>query len=269
MADTTHPHRYFDDVAPGYDALYEDPMSHAENLIVAQEVATLISTARDSIDSVLDIGCGTGLMLDMAHYFGCDNAHYTGVDFSAAMLENFRKKYADRQRTETFQGDMNTFDFQALGNQFDLVLSTFGSFSYAEDPAKFLSDMDGVLRAGNGHLLVMAYSRFSVRNVLSRFQRQDARYTDERRSYAYRNDGDDSLADGPHAYFHTVHSLTEAARQVGLHRISVQGLNFFLDSSNTKPANFEEALSALLEERRQIPSPDLSHSLILTATNYE
>lgn len=165
--------------------------------------------------------------------------------------------------------NQSAFDFQTLDDEFDLALSTFGSFSYAEDPTKFLSAIGRVLREGNGHVFIMAYSRFSVRNILSHIQKKNPQYTDDRRPYAYRNDGNHDISDGPHAHFHTVHSLTHAAYQAGLHRVSVQGLNFFLDSSDTKPANLEEALCALQEERRNIPSPDLSHSLILTATNYE
>lgn len=269
MADTTRPHRYFDDVATGYDALYEDPMSQAENLVVAQEIGRLVSSSRNGVSSVLDIGCGTGLMLDMAQHFGCEDARYTGIDFSEEMLKVFWGKYAARPNTQAFHGNMNTFNFQDLHTDFDLALSTFGSFSYADNPAKFLSDISQVLREGNGHILVMAYSRFSVRNILARIRHNDPRLTDERRPYVYRNDDDNHSHDGPDAHFHTSQSLIKAAQEAGLHRISVQGLNFFLDSVDTTHENFDAALRSLQVEREQISIPDLSHSLILTATNYE
>lgn len=259
---------YFDAVANKYDSLYNDALSKAENLLVAEDIAILLRSAKKKVKSVLDIGCGTGLMLDMASRFGCDDARYVGLDFSKEMLAHLHEKHPSRPNTETYECDMNIFDLQDLGEKFDLVLSTFGAFSYAKDPVNFLRNVSRTLREANGHVLVMAYSRFSVRNVLTRLNGKDPKYTDEVRPYVYRND-DASSSDGPLAHFHTSASLTDAARQAGLHRISVQGLNFFLDSVENKPVNTEDAVNALQEERLQIPLPDLSHSLILTASNYE
>lgn len=265
--------RYFDTMASSYDSLYRDHVSRAENFIVAGEIASLIFLARHEVRSVLDVGCGTGLMLDMADYFGCADARYVGVDRSRAMLQRFRQKYVERDRVQVLQGDMNTFDFQSLctnpDEKFDLVLSTFGSFSYVKDPAKFLSDIRRVLRDQNGHVLVMPYSRFSVQNLLTRVQKNDPRSTDEDRPYLYRNDRRHRLDNAPYAHFHTKDSLLDAAHSAGLKRPAVQGLNFFLDSANTGLGSFDEALRALQSERREIPLPDLAHTLILTATNYE
>src|SRR3989338_9362887 len=260
--------RYFDAVASRYDSLYDNPLSQGENLLVAEDIAVLIHSAAEQVQSILDIGCGTGLMLDMTPHFGCADARYVGTDLSETMLRRLREKHATRSNTETHRCDMNTFDLRNLKEEFDLVLSTFGAFSYVKDPLNFLQDVKHILKKGNGHLLVMAYSRFSVQNIWARLKQQNPKYTDEVRPYVYRNDSDRS-SNGPLTRFHTSTSLTDAAHRAGLHRISVQGLNFFLDSTENKPASTEDAIKALRKERLQIPSPDLSHSLILTASNYE
>jgi SAM-dependent methyltransferase len=52
---------YYDTLAQDYDALYCDPTSQYENSVVWEALRRLdVSDA-----SVLDLGCGTGLLLDL------------------------------------------------------------------------------------------------------------------------------------------------------------------------------------------------------------
>jgi SAM-dependent methyltransferase len=71
--------------------------------------------------SILDIGCGTGLLLE---YFPTSPFMYLGIDPSQGMMNEFIRKFpshAFRQKT---------FDAFEYDGQFDTALALFGSPSY-------------------------------------------------------------------------------------------------------------------------------------------
>lgn len=78
----------YDALASEYDNLYSNVSCTRENSLVRAMLAGLIPPG----SSVVDIGCGTGLLLDLmkGHIAG-----YVGVDPSAGMLSVLARKYPD------------------------------------------------------------------------------------------------------------------------------------------------------------------------------
>lgn len=106
----------YDAIADIYDDLYRDPYSLAEDARVIEHL-----NDRELLSgSVLDVGCGTGLLLDYCPHV----APYVGIDPSAGMLAKAREKHPDNVFE---QGTLATFE----GDNFDAVISLYGSLSYA------------------------------------------------------------------------------------------------------------------------------------------
>ncbi len=95
-------------------------------------------------DTVLDIGCGSGLFIKMAHARG---AAITGIDVSGELLGIARQ----RNPTATLLNqDMEYLPFD--NNGFDLV-TCFNSIQYAEDVLNVLKEIKRVLK-DDGKLVI-------------------------------------------------------------------------------------------------------------------
>lgn len=103
----------YDKIAYKYDGLFTDALDQEEN----QEVMDMIKP----VDNVLDIGFGTGLLLD---YFDIEN--YTGIDISQKMIEVFKGKHPQHIENicRTTVKDFYTTE------KFDLIVGLFGVGSY-------------------------------------------------------------------------------------------------------------------------------------------
>lgn len=77
---------FYNDVAGFYDDYYSDPDSIMEN----EAIKEILSPFLNKEDFIIDIGCGTGLFLEL---FGHISMHYVGVDPSAEMLKTHKKKF--------------------------------------------------------------------------------------------------------------------------------------------------------------------------------
>ncbi|MFQ5690355.1 MAG: class I SAM-dependent methyltransferase [Gemmatimonadota bacterium] len=91
---------------------------------------------------VLDVGCGTGALLE-ALAASRPEAQLWGVDASSQMLEVASRKLGPSVRLE--RGDAESLPFR--DGAFDLVVST-NAFHYFHDPVRALAEMRRVLRAG-------------------------------------------------------------------------------------------------------------------------
>lgn len=151
-------------IANGYDDIFYSESCEIERENVLDEIEYTKG------ESVLDIGCGTGLWCD---YNGVDNENYVGVDVSFKMLNEFYKKH----------GDVNVYncrfeDFY-IDRKFDKVVSLFGSFSFI--PTEYLDKVRHYLKDG-GKAYVMFYNPKSVprefvkRDVKFPFKKMDMKY---------------------------------------------------------------------------------------------
>ena len=150
--DTTYSDVY-DALAPTYDERYDTPVAHAEDAFVATLLRPLVEGARN----VLDVGCGTGLLVDLLGDV-LPVERYTGVDPSAGMLDRFVDKHpgaADR----LFHGTYGRFHGARVHLpgwlQYDLVVSLFGSAAYL-DRYEVEGLFDAV--APGGTLVAMPYA---------------------------------------------------------------------------------------------------------------
>ena len=127
----------YDVIADRYDELFTDASSLSENAEVGEMLRPLSG-------SVLDVGCGTGLLTEI---IGIEPDNYLGVDPSEGMLKKFKEKHPKFRNLVCAPYDGKVVDC----NQFDNIISLFGSPSY-------LSNMS-LLRISRckGHLFLMFY----------------------------------------------------------------------------------------------------------------
>lgn len=115
--------------------------------LMDQMLAPLLERLIDRIDgaeSVLDVGCGNGaLTIELAQRFG--STRLTGIDLSAPMLTNARRRASGLDEVEFLQGDAQTFDFGT--RRFDRIVSRFGCMFFA-DPVSAFANLAGVATAG-------------------------------------------------------------------------------------------------------------------------
>ena len=99
---------------------------------------------------VLDVGCGTGRLLEAAAR-RWNSARFTGVDSSAEMVTEARRKHEGDSRFVFAQGDAS--ELPAESGSFDVIFSTL-SFHHWGDQAAGVREVTRVLRSGG--LLVLA-----------------------------------------------------------------------------------------------------------------
>ena len=90
---------------------------HLENW--PNEYAHIADFFEDDLNSLLDIGCGTGLELD-AIYKRFPNVKVTGIDLSKTMLDKLREKYSNTD-IEIICADYFQYPFEE--NKYDAALS--------------------------------------------------------------------------------------------------------------------------------------------------
>lgn len=112
---TNLPKAPYDGIADGYDGMFSDLESLEEN-------EHIIKWANPQ-GRTLDIGCGTGLLLD---YRPDLTAFYTGIDPSAEMLKKFHVKHPN---ADTVQCGLE--HFWVPGPRYDSAVGLFGGVSYA------------------------------------------------------------------------------------------------------------------------------------------
>ncbi len=136
----THPAPY-DVAAPRYDAVFATPQARQEEEALFARLGDL------SAMSVLDVGCGTGLVLDRA-----TPARYLGIDPSAAMLERLHAKHPVSNAVRTLYAPLRAL---YATDRYDLVTALFGAASYLCDAE--LARIPALLAPG-GRAVLMFYA---------------------------------------------------------------------------------------------------------------
>lgn len=142
--------RAYDEVANRYDHHHVDAKSVAENRYVGRYLEARIRPGM----RVVDLGCGTGLFLELCPVLPED---YLGLDISSGMLEQARRKYPQHRFSK---GDMQVRNEPVADGSADLVVSLFGSVSYC-DIAKVEAEIRRMLKPG-GHYFLMFCSPLYV-----------------------------------------------------------------------------------------------------------
>lgn len=138
----------YDAIAPVYDDLFaDDGVALAENHLVAELLAYNGGT-------VLDIGCGTGLLLDLIDVAPED---YIGIDPSGRMLERFA---ARRPTHQTLQVQYENLVFRPGFPGIDLAVGLFGSPNYVDPGALHLGCFNHLTRRdkSRGRFFLMFYA---------------------------------------------------------------------------------------------------------------
>ncbi len=136
--------RLFDRWAPSYDWLLPSVFYQALHLRLLDYIEL------PSTPQVLDLGCGTGRLLNRlaAHW---DQLQGTGLDFSAEMVRQAHRSNRHRPRLIFLQGNAEQMPF--ANQQFDAVFNTI-SFLHYPQPERVLAEVQRVLRPEGRYYLV-------------------------------------------------------------------------------------------------------------------
>lgn len=103
----------------------------------------------DSVESLLDLGCGTGLELDEI-FKTKPNLRVTGIDLSKAMLDRLRQKHSDKDLTlveaSYLDSDFGTEAFDAA-----VSFQTMHHFSH-EEKIKLYTKIHKALKPGGKYI---------------------------------------------------------------------------------------------------------------------
>ena len=113
--------------------------------IVNQRLRTLAGLALARGESVLDAGCGTGLLLEQEALAVGTDGRAEGVDYSDDMLERARRRCADLPQVQLQQGSVENLPFDDAS--FDALSST-QCLLYVADLDSALREYHRVLKPG-------------------------------------------------------------------------------------------------------------------------
>ncbi len=152
MSSLPHARREYDRQAPAYDTRWADYLQRSTD-----ELLHLLDLRAG--DRLLDVGCGTGALLDRISRRR-SAAFLYGIDPSAGMLRRARQRLGDR--AHLIQGDAAALPF--VDGNFGTVVST-SSLRYWPDPSAGFQEIARVLQPG-GRLLLLDWCGDAVRHRL-------------------------------------------------------------------------------------------------------
>lgn len=148
MTDNT---RYYD----AFSSTYDEGRDRGYHKLIDDQAAAIVRrVARGR--TVLEVGCGTGLVMQRVAGFA---AHVTGIDVSPGMLARARERGLDVR-----EGSATALPFPDA--TFDVVYS-FKVLAHVDPVEPALAEMARVTRPG-GHLVFDAYNRHSLRFLVKR-----------------------------------------------------------------------------------------------------
>ena len=130
--------------------------------IINQRMRTLAAMGLRRGESLLDVGCGTGLLLEMEAKVVDSIGRAEGVDFSNDMLDVARERCANLSQVNLQQGSAESLDFE--DTSFD-VLSCTQTLLYVKDMAKALQEFYRVLKPGGRIAIIETDWRGAIINA--------------------------------------------------------------------------------------------------------
>lgn len=124
---------HYDVLARRYDSLYSGPRHKSEDRDLFESLAPHL------LGSVLDVGCGTGIMLDYVSTMTL----YLGIDPSTGMIGRLLEKHPDAHVLPV------AFEDYFVDPPVDLVVALFGTASYISPSA-----YPRLKEAGRDHFLM-------------------------------------------------------------------------------------------------------------------
>ncbi len=154
--------KYYDALAPYYDAKYSHPTIHHMRTIERQLIDRYLDA---SIKRVLDLGCGTGLhTVQLAQY----GREVVGIDISPEMIRLAQRRVEDAGLSDRVRFVVSEIDNipSAIGEQFDAAISMFGALNHIPDLSFTLQNVARALRSGAPLIFTVA----NAERILSRTQ---------------------------------------------------------------------------------------------------
>ncbi len=136
----------YDSLATVYDKMWTTPEDEAENLAVRRLV---VEHFGPFAPKTLDIGCGTGLLLDLGI---TAPGLFTGVDPSRGMLNELVRKWP--KVTKVIPSTMESAYEEVSRDRFDLITAMFSVASYLEPET--IAKLPSLLKPG-GMVFLMTY----------------------------------------------------------------------------------------------------------------
>ncbi len=147
--------RYFEENAARWNELRT---LHIDETEVEQAITALLPP--DQVGDLLDIGTGTGRMLEL---YGPYASHSEGIDLSRHMLaiarENLEKSAIANCRVR--QGDMYKLPYKKAS--FDTILF-YQVLHFADDPSRAISEAARTLRPG-GKIMIVDFAPHAIENL--------------------------------------------------------------------------------------------------------
>lgn len=120
-----------------------------------QELATLLSQHLTHQSQILDLGCGTGHLLDQIMHADLPFQRYLGIDLSINMLSIAKEKFTNKENIEFREQSISTLS--NINQSFDTILSSW-VLSHLDNPAEVVNNAQQLLAPG-GKLILIFFSQ--------------------------------------------------------------------------------------------------------------
>ena len=146
----------YDSIAPQYDAHFDNSFDRSEEDFIFEQYSHGLQRA-----NVLDLGCGTGLVLKKASRMLFKPRNYIGVDYSSNMIAEARRQFP---KADFVCMDMVQYMNSLPEAHFDVVVSSYFPMNYCEHEASVVyAAVARILKRGGTFINVMASSRYAAR----------------------------------------------------------------------------------------------------------
>ncbi len=249
---------YYDSLTNDYNGLYKDPISSGEDEIVTDFAKDFLHV--DDNQKILDLGCGTGLGYEII-----PAKHYVGIDISPHMISQAKKQFP--------KADFRIEDFDKIelpNDFFTDVVSFYGSLSHSTEIDSVINEIYDTLTPG-GKFVLMFYSQYSVKNILSSIIHLNLELISHFRPYQIRNYSKNEPPPVP-AYFYSAGKLRKMFTK--FESVKIFGLNYLPEVpviKNLFKVNKSFTKSLLAMEFKTVGKffPSLGYSLIVTGIKPE